>query len=157
MLVKKIGFGLALLLPLVALSCSRAPKPSAPIREDFSLEKRGSEILGEVSGLQAPEAPRATREAESFVMGMWKSIDLCASEEGIDKSDGEPFDRWILLEASGSRYLMEHVLCEGLSPDNSVLAAPVLIDAKGTPSPLIVGATPSKRSTWRTRSPAQAT
>jgi hypothetical protein len=82
------------------------------LQGDLSVEKSGTEIPGELTGLQAAPAAPAT---ESFVLGMWKSIDLYASEDGADKNDGEPFDRWTFLEASESKYPMEHVLSEGAS------------------------------------------
>ena len=77
------------------------------LREDFALVKGGAEIPRELTGLQAVE--KKARPAESFVMGMWKIVDLYASEDGSQKSEGVPLNRWTFLEASASKYPTDRV------------------------------------------------
>jgi hypothetical protein len=168
--MKKPSAGVLTLLLLIAISCSRSPKPSVPVKVsedqarkivawyavgnhayglelpegkrvvrngvlmyfvqvsglgdgkvlkyfvdsstadilkgDFSIEKSGTDIPGELTGLQSAQAAPAT---ESFVMGMWKSIDLYASEDGSQKSEGTPLDRWTFLGSSANKYPTDRV------------------------------------------------
>jgi hypothetical protein len=78
--------------------------------KDFQFQQSMSQISAKLIG--AIENSRSSK-LTSFVMGMWKTVDLYASEEDRDKAYGTPLERWSLLEVSEKEYPMDDVPCLG--------------------------------------------